>query len=74
MLRAKFQVKKRSEVFGANSVEITLAAQFDDTIPEDQRFAALDPAGDIVLYVERPEMLAQLEMGKFFYVDFSKAD
>jgi len=52
--------------------EITLTAQYDSSIEEDRRFAVATPSGQITMYVTNPAAIEQLQLGKFFYVDFSE--
>lgn len=49
-------------------------AQYDDSIPEDQRFQQATPSGHAELQIDNPAALAQFEHGKAYYVDFTPAD
>lgn len=49
-------------------------AQYDSSIPEDQRFQQATPSGHCELQIDNPAALAQFEHGKAYYVDFSPAD
>lgn len=71
MVRAKFQVTKVAKTtYG--QVEVTLSPQYDTSIPEDARFAKATPSGTIQLLIDNPSASDFLELGKFFYVDFSE--
>lgn len=48
-------------------------AQYDATIPEDQRFQKATPSGHCELVIDNPAALAQFELGKDYYVDFTPA-
>lgn len=72
MVRAKFQVQKIARTAWGNGVEITLSPQYDTSIPEDQRFAKATPSGSITMYIDNPPASEFLELGKYFYVDFTR--
>lgn len=48
-----------------------LAARYDLSIPEDQRFYAATPSGDISITFNTPRAVEALVPGAKFYVDFS---
>jgi hypothetical protein len=73
-VRAKFQVQeKRSHHWGTGQT-IVLRPQYDQTIPEDQRFAKATPSGEFTMFVDNPPAQVALELGKFYYVDFTPAE
>jgi len=72
-VRAKFQVQRVTDVVWGGK-EITLAPQYDPSIPEDQRYAKATPSGEIKLYIDNPGAADQLALGKFFYVDFTEVE
>ena len=72
MVRAKFRVDKIAKVAWGNGVEITLSPQYDQSIPEDRRFATATPSGLITMYVDNPPASDYLKLGGFFYVDFTE--
>ena len=75
MVRAKFRVTKVAKtVYGGNAeqVEVTLSPEYDTSIPEYARFAKATPSGTIQLFIDNPPASDQLELGKYFYVDFSE--
>lgn len=74
-VRAKFQVQSvKSMSWSATHKEITLAPQYDISIPEDQRYARATPSGSITMMVDNPAASDQLALGKFFYVDFTEVE
>lgn len=74
-VRAKFQVQSvKAFAWNPQAKEITLAPQYDTSIPEDQRYATATPSGSIVMQVDNPAATEQLALGKFFYVDFTEVE
>lgn len=71
MVRAKFQVHKVAKT-ATGGTEVSLSPQYDMTIPEDQKFAKYTPSGCIKLYIDNPPAEDQLQLGKYFYVDFTE--
>jgi hypothetical protein len=53
---------------------IILRPQYDQNIEEDKRFAKATPTGEVSMYVDNPLAQAFFELGKLYYLDFSKAD
>lgn len=47
--------------------------QYDDKIPEDQRFQKATPSGHCELQIDNPAALEQFQHGKAYYVDFEPA-
>jgi len=71
MIRAKFRVMSvTQDVYDSFARTIKLAPQYDQTIPEDQRFAEATPTGELSMYVNNPAAIAELELGRIFYLDF----
>jgi hypothetical protein len=71
MVRAKFRVMSvAQDVYQSAARTIKLAPHYDDAIPEDQRFAQATPTGELTMYVNNPRAVAELELGKYFYLDF----
>lgn len=74
-VRAKFQVSSvKSYAWNPNAKEITLTPQYDTSIPEDRRFAKATPSGTLTMTVDNPAASEQLELGKFFYIDFTPVE
>lgn len=49
-------------------------AQYDDSIPEDKRFQKATPSGHCELQIDNEAAVAQFEVGKSYYVDFTPAE
>lgn len=47
---------------------------YDSSIPEDQSFCKATPSGHCEMMIDNPAALAQLEIGKSYYVDFTPAE
>jgi hypothetical protein len=74
-VRAKFQVTEKTQyAWNKNSVRIKLTPQYDQTIPEDQRFAQATPSGEFWMQVDNPAAAEALELGKTYYIDLTPAD
>lgn len=71
MVRAKFRVTKIAKTHWG-STEVTLTPEYDQAIPEDQRFAKATPSGQIQLLIDNPPAVEYLKLGGFFYVDFTE--
>jgi hypothetical protein len=68
--RAKFYVTGVSEKDQYGNVNLTFHTLYDDTIPEDQRFALATPSGQLTMIVTNPVVLDQVKQGKSYYLDF----
>lgn len=78
MVRAKFTVTQVRQHYYNNGkeamkggTEILLSPQYDDSIPEDQRFARATPSGEMRLVIDNPAAVDYLKPGEAFYVDFT---
>lgn len=75
MVRGKFVLREVIRYsFGGDSRELVFYAQYDPDLPEDQRYAEATPSGKIEMNVDNPAALAQFELGKAYYVDFTAAE
>lgn len=72
MVRAKFMVSKIAKQSWGGS-EITFYPQYDTTIEEDRRFSKATPSGSLIISVDNPPAEAFFELGKQYYLDFTKA-
>jgi hypothetical protein len=72
-VRAKFTVTAitRNSWDNGRGARITLAPQYDSSIPEDQRFAKATPSGEFWMQVDNPAAIDALPLGHTFYVDFT---
>lgn len=69
-VRAKLTLEEvRDSRWGNKTLVFT--ASYDPTIPEDQRFQKATPSGRCELQIDNPVALAQFELGKAYYVDFT---
>lgn len=69
MVRAKMVVQKVDE----EKNEIKLSCMYDHDAEEDESFCQATPWGEITMGIDNPAALAQFEVGKAYYVDFSPA-
>lgn len=75
MVRAKFILQEVTSVsYNPTAKKLKFAAQYDPSIPEDQRFAEATPSGSMEFYCTNPVALEQLEIGKQYYLDLSPAE
>ena len=73
MVRAKCRVTKVTKTV-EGSVCVSLVAVYDDQIEESKRFSKATPAGSIELWVDNPPASDYLELGEYFYVDFTRCE
>jgi len=71
MVRAKFKVVGIEEHY-PGSRKVTLATQYDASIPEDVAFNKATPSGRIEMQIDNPPAIEALALGKAFYVDFTE--
>ena len=71
---AKFTVTRHEiNTYEGNFTQTTVYLQprYESKIEEDKRFSKATPSGEMKLVVDNKEALAQLEVGKAFYVTFN---
>lgn len=56
---------------GPSQKTLRFTSQYDSSIPEDQRFQQATPSAYAEFCIDNPAALAQFELGKDYYVDFS---
>lgn len=71
-VRAKLRVTSITD-FGNGLKKVRFEAQYDDSIPEDQKFEKYTPTAHAEFNITNPAALAQFEVGKTYYVDFTPA-
>lgn len=54
---------------GNHMQNIRLAAQYDSTIPEDQRFMEATPSGELKIFLNNPAVVGNIVLGEDYYVD-----
>lgn len=70
-VRAKFVVQSITE-YQHGGKKITLAPQYDQSIPEDKRFCKATPSGEFWMQIDNPAAAEQLKLGKAFYIDLTE--
>lgn len=69
-IRCKFFVEKAEPTWGEEK-KITMRAQYDPNLKEDESFSKYTPAGQIEILVSSPLALETLTPGQYVYVDFT---
>lgn len=73
-VRAKFTLVEITHTsWSTTSKRLKFMAQYDSTIPEDQRFQKATPTGEFSMSVDNPAALDQFELGKAYYFDITPA-
>ncbi len=70
-VRAKFQVVEVTEHAHYSARTVKLMPRYDESIPEDRRFARATPSGEFTMFVDNPAALEQLKLGQDFYIDLT---
>ena len=74
-VRAKFTLTGVTKMhWSPNAQKLKFTAEYDASIPEDQRFQQATPWGNFEMQVDNPAALAQLELGKSYYFDITPAN
>lgn len=74
-IRAKMVLSSiTSHSWSKDSKTLKFTTQYDQSIPEDQRFQKATPSGFIEMQVDNPAALEQFELGKGYYVDFTPSE
>ena len=71
-VRAKFTLYSITD-FGGTVRTLKFNAQYDTSIPEDQRFAMATPNGSFETYCDNPSAIEQFQIGKAYYFDITPA-
>ena len=71
MVRGKFTLTSMTQSAGSTGRSLTFTPQYDPNLPEDQKYAKATPSGELKMYVDNPPALAQLELGKAYYLDLT---
>ena len=72
-LRLVAHTDRKWDKNGPASRTLRFEAQYDESIPEDQRFQKATPSGFCELQIDNPKALEQFELGATYYVDFTPA-
>lgn len=71
-VRAKFTVSEiRQHSWSPHARTVVLTPEYDQSIPEDQRFAQATPSGRLEMLIDNPSALAALPLGEKFYIDIT---
>ncbi len=70
-VRAKFRLVSITEHADWNAKTLKFQALYDDSIPEDRRFAAATPTGTLEMTVDNPSALERFKLGEYYYLDSS---
>jgi hypothetical protein len=74
-VRAKFRLDNvTSHSWHPIARTLKFSAQYDTSIPEDQRFQESTPSGVFEMMCTNPSALAKFELGKQYYFDITPAD
>lgn len=72
-IRAKFKCTSETRnAYSQDSRTYRFQAQYDPSLPEDQRFAKATPSGSLEILVDNPN--AQFTLGADYYLDFVLVD
>ena len=75
MVRAKFKLISESrDCYSAENRSLKFMPVCDDGTPENQAFYKYTPCGTLELTCNNPQALAQFELGKSYYLDFTPAE
>lgn len=72
-VRAKFQVQSITETSWGATI-FKLAPMYDTSIEEDRRYSKATPSGSLEMQIDNPPAAKFFELGKSYYIDFSKAE
>ena len=73
MVRGKVRLSSITEHYWGGRT-LQFEAIYDDSIPEDRRFAKATPSATFTMQVDNPAALEEFKIGKFYYVDFIGID
>lgn len=74
MVRAKMCLTSVRNYVGWAAKSLEFSCEYDQSIPEDQRFAKATPNGQLTILVDNPAALEKFELGKSYYLDFTPVD
>jgi len=74
-VRAKFKLTEiRRHSWHPSAQTLRFDAQYDESIPEDQRFFDATPSGHFEMLCNNPHATAPFELGKQYYFDITPAE
>lgn len=71
-VRCKFQLTEAT-TYPSGMRKLVFRPNYDETIPEDQRFAKASPSGQLEIQVDNPVAAQFFEIGAFYYFDAVRA-
>ena len=71
-VRAKLQLVSVTDHYWGAKI-LKFQAQYDTSIPEDQRFQQATPNASAEFQIDNPAALEQFKIGEHYYVDFVPA-
>lgn len=71
-VRAMFQLVSIKHHMWGSGREFTFSANYDTTIPEENRFFKASPSGQLVISVDNEAVFPQFTLGKKYYLDFNQ--
>jgi hypothetical protein len=75
MVRGKFLLRQIAKVSWSPTAQIfTFSAVMDSFTEENKKFAQYTPNGTLEMTVDNPPAQDFFELGKTYYLDFSKAE
>lgn len=72
-VRAKFKLESITSHAYGDTKTVKFIAQYDTSIPEDQRFQKATPWGEFQMMIDNPVALEQLKLGEHYYFDITPA-
>jgi len=73
-MRAKFVLQEKHQFAHAEGEQLVFTPVRCSSIPEDAQFHKYTPSGKLEMFVTNPNVLAKMELGKSYYVDFTPAE
>ena len=67
--RCKFRVSKVDPIWDGEM--ITLHTQYDPEDPEDTKFSAATPSGNMEFHLSNPNLVGTFQVGQVYYVDLT---
>lgn len=68
-VRCKFRLSQVESYAAHSGRTLIFRPEYDNSIPEDQRFAKASPTGEFRIFIDNPAALAFFEVGKYYYFD-----
>ena len=72
--RCKFKCTNIDDNSGSPTKMVTFETQYDETLAEDVSYTKYTPWGQMRVSIDNPRVLANLEVGKAYYIDISPCE